>query len=145
MIRAIYLLAALALSACGAQVPYQQYTAAEIAALEEANAEIVDTAAVGCDLAEDVRPVGAHGFEPADHYAEDESEITLILSDLCMIENVVVVNAAAEVGLSDAIVLSAFGYYTYRPEFLAGKSSAEMTIIDRGLLEAIDRLQSQND
>ncbi|NCP67128.1 hypothetical protein GW756_03325 [bacterium] len=135
----VVVLLSLSLTACG----QRQLTPEQVAFLEDQNAAIVETAARGCHQQNNVYPVGAQAWDLAEDFAEAADEVTILLVDLCMTDNIAVAQAAAECDVADAIVLSDFGTYAYRPEFVAGKSSAEMVQLDRCIVEQVQRAQAE--
>ncbi len=140
MFRAFILSVALLglLGACARPEP--QTTAADVARMEAANAEVVYAAVIGCgESYQNVSAHGAHGWDIDEAYEETLTEHQLLDLESCVQGNITVAQGAADVNLLSAITLSPAGEYAYRAAFLAGKTADEMLIIDRGLIEAIDR------
>lgn len=111
--------------------------------MEAQNEVVVDAAARGCNQQGHVEAVGAHAWKLVDGFAESTDQITILLVDLCMTEAIAVAQAAADLDLLEALVLSGFGAYTYQPEFLAGKTDDQIIVIDRGLNELVNRHLSE--
>ena len=111
--------------------------------MEAQNEVVVDAAARGFNQQGHVEAVGAHAWKLVDGFAESTDQITILLVDLCMTEAIAVAQAAADLDLLEALVLSGFGAYTYQPEFLAGKTDDQIIVIDRGLNELVNRHLSE--
>jgi len=142
MIRAIelLLLAVFTLSACGAKPPYTPLTPTEVQQLEAENAANVAKAARGCDLVKIVYPLGAHGFDIAEDFAEDDPNgIGVLLVELCIKQGLSVVEADAECapGMT-ALVPGAFGEYRFNPAFVQRQTPESMIQFGRCLREQLE-------
>jgi hypothetical protein len=139
MFRVILLMGLVALTSACAQMPQQNLAPAQLAFMEAQNAEIVEVAARGCNQQGNVYPVGASAYDFAEHFAEEADEVTILIVGLCMQDNVAVAQAADDCNLSDDLILSEFGYYAYRPEFVSDQGDNAMIGHDRCVLEQIKR------
>ena len=139
----LLLLMILALVACGhprfGNVP-DPLTPAELAELERENAQVVRSAALACEQEEHIYPLGAHSWDLAADFAEEASEITILIVDLCMFESIVIAQAVAACDLTPHVIQGAFGTYGYREEFVRSKNDAEMIRLDRCVIEQSNRI-----